>query len=259
MVPSPSCLHDERLTLIFGPQTLDFDEALATELRLMLLTTPSLEWSVDAMLQLPHHWESVSRTLPVLKKFPGLQHMEALSTWLRVGEFPEGSFPLPNMVLTPLVVISHLAQYSTFLDLLHPKASQRYHPQLPFRHRAETLGLCTGLLSSAAVSCSVNRAQLEAYGAVAIRLAMAIGAFVDAQDMEADPEGAWKSVSIGWNSKEVVNEMGRILNEFPEVRCPKYLIEHVYTYFRTNRHMCPFSPKREEPRLRHLGRLRLPC
>lgn len=251
MAFSSSRLYDEKLTLVFGPQTLDFDEALAKDLRSALLTNSNLEWIVDAVLQLPQHWKSVSRTLPFLQRFMGLHHLEALSTWIRIGEFPEGSFPLPNTILTPLVVITHLIQYSNFLDLLYPKTVQRDHLQAPFRHFVETLGLCTGMLTSATVSSSGNLAQLEKNGSVAIRLAMAIGAFVDAKETEIDPHGAWSSISVGWNSTDLDCDLSIILEEFPEVRPLKHFRYRTEANLGISRHICPWWPKREESQLQH--------
>ena len=218
MVLSPSRLHEGNLILIFESQTLDFNEASANRLRSILLETPTLQWIPETMKGLSQHWDSISKALPALQQFPGSKHLEGLNEWLRIGRFPEGSFHLPNILLTPLVVITHLAQYSAFLELFHPDPTLRDNLQASFKYKTETLGLCTGLLSSAAVSSSANWAQLEAYGAVAIRMAMAIGALVDAKDTETDPEGKWKSVSVGWKSTEAGDEMVRVLKDFPEVR-----------------------------------------
>jgi hypothetical protein len=77
-------------------------------------------------------------------------------------------------------------------------------------HKIETLGLCTGLLSAAAISSSVNRAQLQKYGAVVICMAMAIEAFVDEKYVL---DGEWTSLSVGWSSTEAGGQMPRISKE----------------------------------------------
>lgn len=219
MVSSPFLLDEENIVLIFGSQALDFNEESASQLRSTLLGTPTLQWIPEIITELPRYWDAISKALPGLQHFPGAKLLEGLNEWLRIGKFPEGTFPLPNILLTPLVVITHLTQYSTFLELCQPDPAQRDNLQASFKYRTETLGLCTGLLSSAAVSSSASQAQLQEYGEVAVRMAMAIGALVDAQDTETDSQGKWKSFSVAWSSAESGDEMVRILKEFPEVRC----------------------------------------
>lgn len=204
------------LVLVFGSQALDFNEESAEQLRSALLGKTNLEWISETILELSTYWGVISGALPVLKTFAGFEHLEGLNEWLRTGKFPNGSFPLPNILLTPLVVITHLAQYSAFLEHFQADLGLRDNLQSSLKYRTETLGLCTGLLSAAAISSSANQAQIQKYGAAAIRMAMAIGALVDAKDTVSGSQSKWKSFSIGWspaNDEEVV----RILKDFPEV------------------------------------------
>lgn len=217
MVHSPSNLHEQGLTLLFGPQDPDINEAYTKKLRSALLETSSLEWVLDATTSLSQHWQSISKTLPDLLASPGQKHLEALNEWLRRGKFPKELFPLPNIIVTPLVVITHLVQYLAFLKEVHPELAPGDRLQAALKLPTETVGLCTGMLSSAAVASSENLAQLEKHGAVAIRMAMAIGASVDAGDVGSDLKGKWQSVAVGWTSPDARNELARILKGFPEV------------------------------------------
>lgn len=203
--------------LLFGPQGLAINEESASQVRSTLLDTPGFSWIVDTIAKLPAYWNTLSEAVPRLEQLPGAKLLEDLDTWLRTGEFTQTSFPLPNVVLTPLVVIIHLTQYLKFLALIQPNSPECHRLQASFKHDAETLGLCTGLLSAAAVSCSADEAELQHYGAVAIRLAMLIGALVDAQDVSADLQGGSKSFSVAWSSPESGAEMTKILKSFPEV------------------------------------------
>lgn len=86
---------------------------------------------------------------------------------------------LPNIVLTPLVVLAQLAQYAQYVEVAHVDAGlgcDRWNPQLP---HSETLGFCTGSLSALTVSSASNKADFQTFGAVAVRLAALIDAFVD--------------------------------------------------------------------------------
>lgn len=109
-------------------------------------------------------------------------------------------------------MILHLTQYVELLERVKPDESSGIQD---FRKDAETLGLCTGLLSAAAVSCSADRVELQHYGAVAVRLAMAIGGLVDALEMS---EGKSRSFSLAWSSPELVGKIDAILKSFPKVR-----------------------------------------
>ena len=99
-----------------------------------------------------------------------------------------------------------------------PNPGERHDLHGSNKQNTETLGFCTGLLGAIAVSSSATQAQFQHYGAVAIRLAMLIGALVDAQDKSEDLYGESKSFSAAWNSPECGAEMTRILERFPEVR-----------------------------------------
>ena len=220
MASSTSQLDGRDLVLVFGSQALDFNAASTSQLRSTLLGTPSYLWMIDTILELPRVWDTVSEALPELNYSYVKKLLQRFSDWLRTGEFPEETFPLQNTVLTPLTVIAHLTQYLKFLELCQPESWQRDNFPLYTRYKTETLGLCTGLLSSAAVSSSANHAQLRRYGAVAVRLAMVIGALVDIEDTETDPDGKWKSFSISWTSAEVKSELNRLLEEYPEVWSP---------------------------------------
>jgi hypothetical protein len=218
MATPPLQIDERNIILLFGSQALDFNEEAARQLRSTLQENSNFEWICKAIAELPEHWDAVSRVVPRLQKFSGAGLLETLNAWLRIGKFPEDIFPLPNILLTPLVVITHLIQYTQFLEICQPNAYLRSQLPVSFKNSTETLGLCTGLLSAVAVSSSANEAQLHNYGAIAIRLAMIIGALVDAEDMEAKLERKWKSFSVAWTSADASVELVRILKDYPEVR-----------------------------------------
>src|SRR5687767_12556972 len=101
--------------LVFGPQALGFNANAAGELRSTLLNIPDLRWALDAIRGLPAYWDELSDAVPTLRHLPGATFLRDLSNWI-VGA--EGNlqtpFPLPNIILTPLVVITHLSQYWKF-------------------------------------------------------------------------------------------------------------------------------------------------
>lgn len=192
--------------LVFGPQCLAFDRAAADELRAHIIGDKSMSWVSETLRGLASHWDELETAVPVLKGSSGAEALADLEHWLSTGEFATVRFPLPNILLTPLVVILHLAQYQ----------KQQNSSKTP-KNISETLGLCTGLLSAAAVSCSENNEDLQRYGATSIRLAMVLGAVVDSNDVLLGPERRARSCSVAWTSSGMRNELNKILESFPEV------------------------------------------
>lgn len=217
MVASSALRTPGTTVLLFGPQALSFDEETFRQLRSTLLHWSSHGWILDTIAELPDCWETFSKTFPRLQAIPAPKLLDELNKWLRTGEFKWSTGPLPNILLTPLVVITELAQYARYLELRQHNSGDRHDRHAFFQSNTETLGLCTGLLSALAVSSSANQADFQRYGAVAVRLAMLIGALVDAQDA-SDLDGEARSLSVAWSSPETRAEMTRILKRFPQVR-----------------------------------------
>ncbi|KAI1454916.1 hypothetical protein F4805DRAFT_469070 [Annulohypoxylon moriforme] len=197
--------------LLFGPLALSFDEAAFAQVRKNVVENEDSHWVIDTVAEFPQIWKSLTTSIPSLKSASGLKQLEDLSDAIRTGRPLETSFPLPNKLLIPLVIVSHLTQYATFLR--NSTEGEHADPFTVSKIDRETLGLCTGLLSAFAVSSSGNSQQFKKYAAVAVRLAMLIGTVVDAQDEATEPS---KSLSAAWNSAEGGEELKRIVKSFPE-------------------------------------------
>lgn len=198
--------------LLFGPLALSFDEAAFAQVRKNVVENEDSRWVIDTIAEFPQIWKSLTTTIPSLKTASGLKQLEDLSDAFRTGRPLETPFPLPNKLLIPLVIVSHLTQYATFLR--NSTEGEHVDPFTTSKTNRETLGLCTGLLSAFAVSSSGNSEQFKKYAAVAVRLAMLIGTVVDAQDAATEPS---KSLSAAWSSVESGEELKRIVKNFPEV------------------------------------------
>ena len=203
--------------LLFGSQALTLDEEFTNQLRSLLLNEPGFQWALDAIVDLRGYWDDLCKAVPNLRHIPGAQLLEDLKLWIETGKFKEASFPLPNILLTPLVVITHLTQYETLLQKDQRESPGDHDLLASAKDDTETLGLCTGLLSAAAVSCAETLTQFHHYSAVAVHLAMVIGALTDARDKIAGVDGASKSFSVAWSSPETSVEIESIMRSFPEV------------------------------------------
>ncbi|KAM5444215.1 putative PKS/NRPS-like protein biosynthetic cluster [Microsporum ferrugineum] len=200
---------------LFGPQALAFREESFNNLKNALLSTPYNQWILDIIETLPGLWETASKELPIIQSLPGGHLLENLTIWIKEKTVPEATFPLPNILLTPLVVITHITQYLRYLEHIDPTCPGLNHLQSSIHTESETLGLCTGLLTAVTVSNSANAEQFRHNGAVAIRLAMLTGALVDAEN-ESNSEGGTVSLSVTWNFLKSQVKMLEILKQFPQ-------------------------------------------
>ncbi|EFE42799.1 PKS-like enzyme, putative [Trichophyton verrucosum HKI 0517] len=200
---------------LFGPQALAFRGESFSKLKAVLFSVPYNQWILDVIETLPGLWDAASKELPFMQKFPGGQLLENLAVWIKENTTTEAIFPLPNILLTPLVVITHLTQYRRYLEHIDPTYPAGNCFQSPIHIKSEALGLCTGLLTAIAVSSSTNPEEFRRNGAAAIRLAMLIGALVDSEN-ESNSEGGAISQSITWNSLRSQVKMLEIIKQFPQ-------------------------------------------
>jgi len=200
---------------VFGPQATSFDLAAFCKLRTQLQETPRFQWVLNTVAELSSDWNNISKSIAKLQDFSGEKLLEKLREWLRGAPIPEGSFPLPNILLSPLVVIAQLTKYSAFLASAIPDLNETHELPAIIKTSTETLGMCTGTLSALIVACSSNIADVAQYGGVAVRLAMLTGALVEAEEIARGTEDKSMSFSASWNADDSI--MKNILKRFSEV------------------------------------------
>lgn len=174
---------------------------------------------LDIVSELPTHWNELAKQFPKLESIPGERLLNELKHWFQGDESEKATFRLPNVLLTPLVVLTQLAQFSRYLSYSLSGVSVQGDDLVRSlaQHRFETVGLCTGLLSASAISSASDVATFRKYGAVAVRLAMVIGALVDCQDASDRLHGPSKSFAVAWTSPGMAKDLVRVLDKFPEV------------------------------------------
>lgn len=203
-----------RKLFLFGPQALSFDVNSFEECRVQIHSSTCKKWALDVLGTLPGIWDALIDQVPKLRHLKdGRQLLQELSDGVRqqTGQVSL-PFPLPNVLLSPLVVIAHLMQWAA---LVRATEEGEESGQLPpsITEGAEVLGLCTGVLSGLAAACSSSMAELERHGAVAVRLAMLVGALVDAEQSSPDSAGAATSISVSGS----IDRLNQVLSSFPEV------------------------------------------
>jgi len=205
------------LALIFGPQAMSFDLGSFNTLRSRLVKNSRGQWALNALATLPNEWNAVSNSVTILKQHDGGKLLQDLNEWLKTGQVPPSTAPFPNVLLAPLVVTDHVISYLDFLQAAFPDLGDDQELPAAAKKSLETLGLSLGTLSAFAVSSSSTLSDVEKYGAVAIRLAMLVGAVGDAEDLSRNPEERALSFSVFWKSTELHNLMLDTLKAIPEV------------------------------------------
>ena len=203
------------LVLLFGPLALSFDHAAFIKIRDVLAHTDDYHWLLQTIVDLPQCLNTISAALPVLQTGTALKALEDMRRTFLTEQHLHTSFPLPNTLLIPLIVVSQLMQYISFLRDSHTE-HDNWIDVLASKQDSEALGLCTGFLSALAVSSAKSKEQFRKYGAVAVRLGMLIGVVVDAQNASSGLEAS-KSLTAVWNTVDNGKEMAQILKKFSKV------------------------------------------
>ncbi|KAJ0115250.1 Conidial yellow pigment biosynthesis polyketide synthase [Diaporthe amygdali] len=221
--------------LVFGSQLESLNTQSLDEIRNTLVDKPSRQWVFETVSGLASVWNALASAEPeitnTIGQFRGQQLLEDLSSWLRLGPVDgqqnallRDFETLPSMILSPLVILTHIAQYRRYLSELGKQAgkdesSTDMHAEFVNNKKTATLGFCMGSVSAFAVASAGNQDELDNYGSVAVRLAVVGGALIDAQDAWNTDLGLGpsKSYASAWRNETQREDMYRIVDGlFPE-------------------------------------------
>lgn len=202
--------------VVFGSQTPSPSIEYISKLRSFLLSNRHLAYFLAAIRDLPNVWPSLVEASPSLSQVPGLRSLEDIKRWIDQGDFPlSSSETLPNVLSTPLTVIIHIVEYFNYLEHLGPSTS---HSQvLDSVQNGGIQGFCTGFLAAISLACSPTEENINQIGAVALRLAVCIGAFVDLDARFAIPPRETSCFMVRWTSAVGKSHVMEILNDYSEV------------------------------------------
>ncbi|KAJ5744672.1 Male sterility NAD-binding [Penicillium manginii] len=220
---------------VFGSQDLSFNAVSFKNLHSQL---HSQQWAVDILASLPDLWDKLSNSGLRVQQSDSRHLLDNLNSWIASGKAPEAAFPLPNILLSPLVVICQLIDYLDFIQSGIPGLRDEDDFSKTFPEDMETLGLCIGTLSAFAVACSSNMADIQANGGVAIRLAMLIGAIVDAEEDSREPERKSMSFSASSGGSESGESFTFALDSFTDAYI-SVIVDQKRVTFTTSRETGP--------------------
>lgn len=203
--------------LVFGPQAEPPSESVTDELRLELVNSNALLALREAVQQLPAFWKELVTFDPALSQVPGSEFLGNIKRWLEDDaalQQQEGGSP--NHFALALTTLLQFSQYSHYLSRLGHDAHSKVAENL---QRGGVQGFCVGFLNAVAVASSRNESDLGAYAAVALRLAVCIGAYVDLDGRYASPRKDYSAVALLWKEANPENErtISGILQRFPGV------------------------------------------
>ncbi|KND87339.1 Conidial yellow pigment biosynthesis polyketide synthase [Tolypocladium ophioglossoides CBS 100239] len=218
----------ESTIFLFGPHVGTFTKQSVEKLVRPFSHSVHRTWILDTIAGLPKYWDALIDKIPNMAgTIPSHRQLADLERWLRHGAVDMGMTQdddanLPSIVVGPLVVFIQLTQYWRYLELTRTNnlgETADLQADLVLRQKqqgapkVESLGFCAGLLAAVAVASASNRQEFYKYGAVAVRLAMLIGALIDVQEAwdKGHEKGGSVSYAIAWRGQKQADEVTRIV------------------------------------------------
>lgn len=202
--------------VLCGPQTrLPGVDAMRC-LHQVLLSRGMISKLLPAVVDNQHLLHRLVDKDPQLSSISNTASVTLLEQWLQSGYMLENSEELPNYASLPLIVLLQIALYLYQLGNSDVAPAEEYPVDELKQHGVQ--GFCVGLLAATAIAFSTNDDQLAKMTAVSMRLAMCIGAYVDADASYADPPAPACALSARWQKGDMgLDEMVKMLVEFPRV------------------------------------------
>lgn len=207
--------------LVFGPQASTPSSETLYQLRSLLGSESQapLKPIRDAVSDIATVWPTLAASGLQLNGLPGAQYIQQLVSLVTSHEAgTEVQIDkLPSTVMTPLTVLLHLTQYLLYVDARSANGVSSHTRVLEeVRPKGGIQGFCTGLLSAVAVGVSRDEEALTRSIGTALKLAVAIGACVDA-DALSDSSDETGCMVVKWSSDEGKTQLLEVIDEIPGV------------------------------------------
>ena len=166
----------------------------------------------EAICRLPELWDTLLANDAALDTVQGAAAAEQLATWVSSGGALDCGTIQNNILSLPLTILSQLCDYMTYLQ------------QTGFSHSTildqvvkagGVQGFCAGLLSALAVAGSRDEESVGLHGALSVRLAFAIGAYVDLDSLR---NGQTSCLALRWKSPNSLASVQEVLEKHNSVR-----------------------------------------
>jgi hypothetical protein len=202
---------------IFGPQTEFPPEKVLQDVRHELISSPRLSTLKEALDNLPQFWQGLVDFDPSLRQVPGGEYLGHLKQWIKDGgPFPHQQSNAPNHYALTVTVILQIIQYTRYLDQLGKDSHRKV---LNSVMAGGIQGFCVGFLSAVAVAVSGSEIDLGPCAAIALHLAVCIGAYVDLDGAYSPVATEYMAVAIRWmeGNADDKAEAIKIIRSIPDV------------------------------------------
>jgi len=186
----------------------DFQKAITSD--------ESLSPVTEAVRSLPAFWDTLASINGSLLAVAGRNAAERLVAWVTTGEglgFGTDDAP-PSAIAMPMTIIAHLCQYLDYLQ--HNENEDISHTTLveSAARRGGIQGFCAGLLSALAIAGAEDTKDIGQHGALAVRLAFAIGVYVD---LDSSALGETECLAARWKSPAGLEELQDAIQKYDGV------------------------------------------
>ncbi|KAA8615013.1 polyketide synthase [Pyrenophora tritici-repentis] len=169
---------------IFCPQSKAPDEAYLDQLRTFFVNHSQLRKLADAVQRLDETWNILAARRPdIAALHQGPKYLRALHNWVETGASKPVANAMSGILSLPLLVVIQTCQYFQYLRLAGLTHAE-------FLHGLKTggaQGYCGGLLPAIAVACAKDEEEVVSMAGIAMRIALAVGAYGELGDDENLP------------------------------------------------------------------------
>jgi len=169
---------------IFCPQSKAPDKAYLDQLRTFFINHPQLHKLADAVQRLSETWDVLAARRPdIAALHQGPKYLRALYAWVETGASEPVANAMSGILSLPLLVVIQTCQYFQYLQL----ARLTHAEFLRGLKTGGAQGYCGGLLPAIAVACAKDEEGVVSMAGIAMRIALAVGAYGELGDDENLP------------------------------------------------------------------------
>ncbi|EMD94543.1 hypothetical protein COCC4DRAFT_152704 [Bipolaris maydis ATCC 48331] len=183
-IMAPSKPTQAASVAIFCPQSKAPDAAYLDQLRTFLTQQPQLRKLADDVQRLGETWDILAARRPdIAALHQGPKYLRALHEWVESGVSGPVAGAMSGILSLPLLVVIQTCQYFQYLRLTGLAHAE-------FLRGLETggaQGYCGGLLPAMAIACAKDEDEVVRMAGIAMRIALAVGAYGELGDDENLP------------------------------------------------------------------------
>ena len=185
--------------LAFGPQSDLSDADSLAELRQVLIKNIHLADLCEAIRTLPEVWELLTRSEPHLEVLPGPEIINNLIRWLNEGALLQPLDALQTLYTLPITI---LVQITVYVRHLHQFEDGQEHRRILERlGHGGSQGFCVGIFAAIAIAYSDSEREIATIGAIGLRIAVCIGAFIDYYEFSVKSSEKAVCVAVRWSEE----------------------------------------------------------